>query len=59
MQETGRTIQFKHSDLKGAAFDQCDLAHATLTRCNIEGMTINGVMIETFINQTYEMKGEK
>ncbi|HTD39170.1 MAG TPA: pentapeptide repeat-containing protein [Mucilaginibacter sp.] len=46
-----RPLRFEDCDLHGSTFNNCNLSGVELTDCNIKGMKINGILIESLINQ--------
>jgi uncharacterized protein YjbI with pentapeptide repeats len=47
-------MHWKHSDLGGSRFVDCDLSGVELEQCQVAGMSINGVPVEQLF-EAYEM----
>ena len=40
-----RPLSFEEGDLNSSTFSRCDLSNVKLTDCNLEGMTIDGILV--------------
>nr|MBC9204451.1 pentapeptide repeat-containing protein [Paenibacillus sp. PL91] len=49
-------VVFKNSDLSTAIFDACNLTNVELRNCNIEGLSIDGILINDLLEH-YKKKG--
>lgn len=49
-------VVFKNSDLSTAIFDACNLTNVEIRNCNIEGLSIDGILINDLLEH-YKKKG--
>lgn len=44
-------LKFENCELEGSSFTACSFKNVTLTRCQVEGMTVDGVSIEELLRR--------
>ncbi|WP_162262886.1 pentapeptide repeat-containing protein [Paenibacillus sp. Soil787] len=52
-------VMFKNSDLSTAIFDSCNLTNVDLKNCNIDGLSIDGILIKDLIDNYKNTKNEE
>lgn len=49
-------VTFRNSDLSTAVFDNCDLNDVDIRNCRVEGMRINGILVQDLLNEYQNKK---
>ncbi|WMT43036.1 pentapeptide repeat-containing protein [Paenibacillus sp. D2_2] len=46
----GKPVRFEHCELVQSSFTKCDLRKVEIHECKLEGMRINGILVEDLLN---------